>query len=171
MTHSSYAAETYTPFDGMRAAIEVACVLALITHDVDTALVPINAFNDCQSLCNTISATGVVKPKKVNAAVAALREMYGGTAMSSITWVPTAEQTADCLTNQSSATSLRTTLLTARYDLRPRGTTTKTFQTERADLDAPTRTAAADSAKKVLLLSTSTPASPSGAGLRWAPLL
>lgn len=85
VTHSAFTAEMYALLDGTRAAIEVACVLAHITHGVDTALVPIDASNDCQSLYTTMSATGVLKPKQVNAAVAGLREMFSGGPMPSLT--------------------------------------------------------------------------------------
>jgi len=128
----------------MLAAIEVACVLLHNTHGKDTALVPINAFNNCQSLLSTMSATGVVKSKNVDAAVAALREIWQGGAMSSLTWVPAAGQTADCLTKERSAAAPRTTLLTGQYGLWPRGITAKTFETDRSKLDAPTRARAVD---------------------------
>lgn len=167
VTHSSFAAETYALLDGMRAAIEVACVLAHITHGVDTTLLPIDVFIDCQSLYNTMSATGVVSPKEVNAGVAALRGIYSGGTMSSLTWVPAAGQLEDCLTKQSPAGSLRNTLQTGRYGLRACGATTKTFETDWAELDELARDNTVETAEAVLQVARNEFAHASGTTVRW----
>lgn len=112
VTHSSFAAETYALLDGMRAENGVAYVLAQLTHAVDAALAPIDAFTDSLSLFNTMSAAGIVKPKEVNAVVAALREINGAGSMASLTWVPAGAQLAYSLTKPSSSASLRSTLST-----------------------------------------------------------
>ena len=136
MTHSSFAAETYALLDGMRAAIETACVLAHLTDGTDASLLPVDAFTDCHGLFNTMSGTGLSRPKEINAAIAALRDMYSSAAMSSLTWLPAAGQVADCLTKPSSSASLRAVLRSGRYGLRPVGALTKTHETDRTDLDA-----------------------------------
>ena len=137
VTHSSFAAETYALLDGMRAEIEVSCVLAHLTHGVDSALAPIDAFTDSLSLFNTMSAASILEPKEVNAGVAALREMYGAGSMASLTWVPDGAQLADSLTKPSSSASLRSTLSTGCYGLRLTGAFTKTFATDREERDVP----------------------------------
>jgi len=136
VTHSSFAAETYALLDGMRAAIETACVLAHLTDGTDASLLPVDAFTDCHGLFNTMSGTGLSRPKEINAAIAALRDMYSSAAMSSLTWLPAAGQVADCLTKPSSSASLRAVLRSGRYGLRPVGALTKTHETDRTDLDA-----------------------------------
>lgn len=136
VTRSSFAAETYALLEGMRAAVDVACVLAHITDGDDSSLAPIDAFTDCLSLYNTMSAVGLIKPKEMNAAVAALREMYAAASMSSLTWLPAAAQLADPLTKTSTSAALRAVLRTGRYGLRPNGSMTKTHDTDRAELDA-----------------------------------
>eukprot|EP00168_Porphyra_purpurea_P014905 TRINITY_DN4404_c0_g1_i2.p3 TRINITY_DN4404_c0_g1~~TRINITY_DN4404_c0_g1_i2.p3 ORF type:complete len:170 (+),score=38.56 TRINITY_DN4404_c0_g1_i2:1670-2179(+) len=136
VTHSSFASETYALLDGMRAAIEVACVHSHLTNGVDTALAYIDANTDSLSQFNTMSATGVVKPKKVNAGVAALRQVYAADTMSSLIWVSAAGQLADSLTKPSSSASLRATLHKGCYGLSPVGTMTKTHATDRDDAEA-----------------------------------
>lgn len=113
VTHSSFAAETYALLDGMSAAVEVACILGHMTHGPDGDLPPIDAVTDCLSLFNTLSATGLVRPKEFNAGVAALRELYTSGGMSSVTWTPAGGQLADCLTKASSSMSLRAVLSVA----------------------------------------------------------
>lgn len=135
VTHSSFEDEMYSLLDGMRAAIEVACVLAHLTHGADSALAPIDAITDSLSLFNTMSAAGVVKPKEVNAGVAALREMYATGSMVSLSWVPAGAQLADSLTKPSSSASLRSTLATGCYGIRSTGFLTKTFETDRVEQD------------------------------------
>lgn len=133
VTHSSFAAETYALIDGMRAAVDVACVFANISDGDDSALAHIDTFIDCHSLFNTIPSTGLVKTKEVYAGVAAFREMYEAGAMSSLTWLPAAGQLADCLTKPSSSNSLLEDLRTGRYGLVPAGSLTKIHTTEQAE--------------------------------------
>eukprot|EP00168_Porphyra_purpurea_P013641 TRINITY_DN3792_c0_g1_i1.p1 TRINITY_DN3792_c0_g1~~TRINITY_DN3792_c0_g1_i1.p1 ORF type:complete len:520 (+),score=117.04 TRINITY_DN3792_c0_g1_i1:298-1857(+) len=135
VTHSSFAAETYALLDGIRAAIEVAYVLAHLTDGSDAALAPVDAFIDCQGIFNIISATGLCRPKEVNAGVAALREMYSSGAMASLTWLPAAGQVAACLTKPSSSASLRAVTRSGRYGLRPVGAMNKSHATDRVALD------------------------------------
>lgn len=135
VTHSSIAAETYALLDGMRSAVEVACLLALAVGGPDAPLIPIDAILDCLSLFNTLSSTSLIKPKEVNAGVASLREVYSSECLSSATWTPAGGQLAHCLTKASSSSALRTTLRTGRYGFRPAGTITKTYATDRSDLD------------------------------------
>lgn len=101
VNHRSFADETYALLDGMRAAVDVACVLANLLAGMDYSLALIDAFIDCHSLFNTISSTGVVKPTEVDAEVVSLREMFGAGSMSSLTWLPAAGQLADGLTETS----------------------------------------------------------------------
>lgn len=136
VTHSSFAAETYALLDGMRAAIEVACLLALACGGPDAPFSPIDAVLDCLSLFNTLSSTSLIKPKEVNAGVAALREMYTDATISSATWTPAGGQLADFLNKASSSLALRATLRTGRYGLCPSGTITKSYATDRLELDA-----------------------------------
>jgi len=136
VTHSSFSAETYVLLVGMRAAVETACVLAHLTEGTDASLMPIDAFTDCHGLFNTMSGTGASRPKEINAAIVALRDMYSSAAMSSLTWLPAAGQLADCYTKPSSSSSLRAVLRSCRYGLSPVGSLSKTHATDPADMDA-----------------------------------
>lgn len=144
VTHSSFAAETCALLDGMRAAIEVACVLAHLTHGDDTELAPIDSYTDSLSLFSTLSTTGIVKPMEFNAGVAALRGMYDACTTPSVKWLPAAGQLADSLAKPSSSASLRRNLFTGCYGLSPVGTLTMTQEADQADADptagSPTRT-------------------------------
>lgn len=75
VTQSFFAAEAYALLDGMRAAIEVACMLGQTTNGLGVDVRPIDAVTDCLTLFNALSATVLVKPKEMNAGVEAPREL------------------------------------------------------------------------------------------------
>lgn len=110
-------------------------MLAHISHGADSPLVPVDAFIDCMSLSNSMSASRLIQPK-VNAAVAALRDMYAAETLASLTWVPAVGHLADPLPKSSSSAALRAVLRTGVYGLRPVGLLTKTHVTDRGVADA-----------------------------------
>jgi len=94
---------------------------------------PIDAFTDCHGLFNTMSGTGLSRPKEINSAIAALWDKSSSSAMSSLTWLPAAGQLADCFTKPSSSPSLRVVLLSGLSSV---GALRKTHATDRANVDA-----------------------------------
>lgn len=75
VTHSFFASDAYALLDGMRVAIELACMLGQTTSGLGVDLRPIDAVTDCLTLFNTLSAAVLVKPKEKNAGVEAPREL------------------------------------------------------------------------------------------------
>lgn len=135
VTQSSFSAETYAPLDGMRAALEVACVLANISDGTESTLAPVDASIHCHSLFNEMSPTSLVMPTEACRG-GNPREMYVYGATSSLSWLPAIGQLGDDLIKPSSSASLRTVLSTGRFGLVPAGSPTKTHAADQAELQS-----------------------------------
>ena len=97
---STLAAEALALLEGAEAAVYIGRVFWELTKKI----APIDCFVDNKSLCDAIYSSNAIEDRRLRIDVAVLRNMLGSKEIRKVSWVPSSEQLANCLTKRGAST-------------------------------------------------------------------
>lgn len=103
VARSSLAAESLAMSDCVDAAVYIATMYKELMFGCTSNSIPIEIVTDNKSLCDALQSKKVVTEKRLRIDIAALKESIENGSITSVTWVNTNEQLADCLTKEGAS--------------------------------------------------------------------